>query len=112
MEHTSLAQFSELGIELNKPQYLGSIDELASEAGLSRSGFRHAYKKLYGVSIKKDILNGRIEFSKRLLISTNLTVEEIALRSGYLSAFSFMRQFKTECGMTSTEFRKKRKRAS
>ncbi|MGN0634152.1 MAG: helix-turn-helix domain-containing protein [Oscillospiraceae bacterium] len=89
-----------------EPSNVGSIDELAKEASLSRSGFQTAYKKIYGISIKNDILKGRFEFAKRLLSSTNLTVEEISRQSGYSSAFSFMRQFKNECGKTPTEYRK------
>jgi AraC family transcriptional regulator of arabinose operon len=58
------------------------------------------------VSIKTDILQGRIEFAKRLLTSTNLTVEEISRQCGYSSAFALMRHFKTETGQTPTEYRR------
>ena len=93
----------------SEPAKIGSIDELAREASLSRSGFQHAYKKLYGVSIKTDILNGRIGFAKRLLSSTRLTVGEIALQCGYSTPFSFMKQFKVSCGQTPTEYRRGKK---
>lgn len=88
------------------PETVSGVDMLADEVGMSRSGFQHLYKKMFGVSIMQDIIRGRIERSKRLLVSTDLTVAEIAERCGYGSAFAFMRQFKEKCGVTPTEYRK------
>ncbi len=88
------------------PCRIGSIDKLAAEAGMSRSGFQHAYKKMFGVSVMSDIVTGRIELAKRLLTSTPLTIEEIAVRCGYSSSFMLMRQFKQRCGLTPTGYRR------
>lgn len=82
-----------------------SVDEMAAEMNMSRSGFQHLYKKMFGVSVTKDMTRGRMERAKRLLSSTNLTVSEIAHRCGYVNGYSFMRKFKEECGQTPTEFR-------
>lgn len=87
------------------PESIPDVGGLASEAGLSRSGFQHLYKKLFGVSVMTDVINGRIESAKRLLSSTNLTVKEIAVKCGYKNEYNFMRQFKSRCGQTPTEYR-------
>ena len=52
-----------------------------------------------------DVINGRIENAKRLLSSTNLTVKEIAVKCGYGNEYNFMRQFKSRCGQTPTQYR-------
>lgn len=87
------------------PESIPDVDKLAAEAGMSRSGFQHLYKKLFGVSVMTDVINGRIENAKRLLSSTNLTVREIAMKCGYRNEYNFMRQFKSRCGQTPTEYR-------
>ena len=61
---------------------------------------------MFGVSVMTDVINGRYDRAKRLLSSTNLTVKQIAERCGYVSEYNFMRQFKSKCGKTPTEYRK------
>lgn len=89
-----------------QPDSVGSVDELAAEAGMSRSGFQHMYKKMFGVSVIADVITGRVERAKRLLTSTTLTVDEIAARCGYSGSYTFIRQFKQRCGKTPTAYRK------
>ncbi|MCI5946584.1 MAG: AraC family transcriptional regulator [Oscillospiraceae bacterium] len=88
------------------PESVPSVDEMAEELGMSRSGFQHLYKRLFGVSVMSDAIKGRLDRAKRLLSSTNLTVREIGERCGYSNEFNFMRQFKDNVGKTPTEYRK------
>lgn len=88
------------------PEAVPSVDEMAEQLGMSRSGFQHLYKRLFGVSVMNDVIKGRTDRAKRLLSSTNLTVREIAERCGYSNEFNFMRQFKENVGKTPTEYRK------
>lgn len=88
------------------PISVTDIDTMADELGMSRSGFQHLYKKMFGVSVMTDVINGRLDRATRLLSSTNLTVKEIAERCGYISEYNFMRQFKSRFGKTPTEYRK------
>lgn len=88
------------------PLAVTDIDTMARELGMSRSGFQHLYKKIFGVSVMTDVINGRLDRATRLLSSTNLTVKEIAEKCGYVSEYNFMRQFKTRFGKTPTEYRK------
>lgn len=81
------------------------VNRMAEEMGMSRSGFQHAYKKIFGVSVMQDVTNSRLELAKRLLVSTSLSVREIAEKCGYDNEYSFMRRFKERCGMTPTQFR-------
>lgn len=88
------------------PENIENIDSMAKFVGMSRSGFQHLYKKMFGVSVITDVIKGRIERAKRLLSSTTLTVEEISAKCGYSNVYGFMRQFKKYCGQTPTEYRK------
>lgn len=87
------------------PDHVGNVDDLAAQAGMSRSGFQHLYKKLFGTTVIKDIIEGRTQRAKRLLSSTRLTIKEISARCGYTNEYSFMRQFKEQVGKTPTEYR-------
>ena len=84
-----------------------SIDSLAAEVGMSRSGFQHSYKKMFGVSPISDIITSRLDKAKRLLSGTSMSVEEISASCGYRSSYSFMRQFRNKTGKTPTEYRLK-----
>lgn len=87
------------------PDQVGNVDDLAAQAGMSRSGFQHLYKKLFGTTVIKDIIEGRTQRAKRLLSSTRLTIKDIGTRCGYTNEYSFMRQFKEQVGKTPTEYR-------
>lgn len=89
-----------------EPERVMSIDEMAAAVNMSRSGFQHLYKKMFGISVINDVINGRLERAKRLLSSTDLTVAEIASKCGYATEYNFMRQFKSRTGKTPTEYRK------
>lgn len=89
-----------------QPDCVMSIDEMARQMNMSRSGFQHLYRKMFGTSVIQDVISGRIERAKRLLSSTNLTVSEIAEKCGYSTDVTFMRQFRSRVGKTPTEYRK------
>lgn len=100
--------FSQIRMKIfTTPADIRDIAGLAQQTGMSRSGFQHLYKKMFGVSVKTDVINGRMDYAKRLLSTTNLTIREIAEICGYKNECSFMRKFKERCGKTPTEFRKK-----
>ena len=89
-----------------EPASLPSVAGIAEEMKISVSGLEHLYKKAFGTSIINDIVNSRVSYAKRLLMSTKMQISEVAERSGYNSCYSFMRQFKQKTGSTPTEFRK------
>ena len=91
---------------VTQPSRNMSVDDMASAMNMSRSGFQHLYKKMFGVSVIQDITRSRMERAKRLLSSTNLTVEEISRKCGYSNEYCFMRKFKEQCGKTPTEYRR------
>lgn len=94
------------------PQNEWSIDWLAHQITMSRSGFEHTYKKIFGVSPMNEVIASRIEHAKSLLSSTDLSVKQIAKMCGYKSDVHFMRQFKSKVHMTPSDYRRKAKKQS
>ena len=88
------------------PQFFKNVEDMSNFMNLSRSSFQHLYKKVFGTNVMTDVINGRIEFAKKLLSESNFTIAEIASKSGYKSEYSFMRQFKEITTKTPTEYRR------
>ncbi len=88
------------------PETIPDVNTLAAYTNMSRSGFQHLYRKIFGVNVKHDIMCSRMNHAKRLLSSTTLNVREIAERCGYSSEYSFMRLFREKTGKTPTQYRK------
>lgn len=83
-----------------------TIDSLAASVGLSPSYFQSIYKKMFGRSCMNDVIIARIEKAKTLLMSTELSIYEIARMCGYENDSHFARQFKKITYVTASEFRK------
>jgi len=73
---------------------------------LSESHFFALYKKNYGLSPMRDLINARITAAKNLLMFTDKKISEIAEKTGYSNPYHFSRQFKQITGITPIAFRK------
>ena len=83
------------------------VEELASELNIGYSYFRRMFKKFTGISPVQYHLMLRLQRAKDLLVSTDLSVKEIAMELCFQSIFYFTRIFKKKMGIPPTEFRKK-----
>lgn len=90
----------------NNPCFEWTINDMSKRLSMSRSGFQHIYKDIFGVSVLKDIINSRLSRAKHCLITTDMTIAQISRNCGYNSESYFMRQFKEKYGVTPTGFRK------
>lgn len=86
-----------------------NIDEFCRSIGISRGYFQRNYKAQFGISSGEDIIQARMQQAKKLLADTTLTVQEIAGQCGYKTSPHFMRQFKEQMGISTTQYRKIRK---
>ena len=89
--------------------YASDIDNttLAKLVGYHPYYLNKLFLSTNGVTLHKYVINYRIAISEQLLLSTNLSVEEIALKVGFTSSLSFSSSFKKKNGLTPTDFRKK-----
>jgi AraC-like DNA-binding protein len=84
-----------------------NLEEMVKELPMSYSKFRKTFKDLCGISPKQYHLNLRLDKAKDLLLSTNLTINQIADQTGFESIFYFSRRFKSKNGVSPKLFRDK-----
>lgn len=83
-----------------------SVQDVADRLHLNPSYFSHLYVKETGQHFSDYLMEYRIEKSKELLMSTNMSVGEVAETVGYDDQRYFSRIFRRMTGMNPTEFRK------
>ena len=93
-------------IEANISNSSFSVEQLASEMCMSRSNLFLLVKEAIGDSASHIIRVVRFNKACQLLTETDMTIEEIALETGYSSGASFSASFKKEKNMSPIEWRK------
>lgn len=96
---------STLKMVQNAPEKNWTIDKLSKNAGMSRSSFCIAFKKLVGETPLEYLTNWRIIKAKEMLIQGNEKINEVALKVGYQSEAAFSRIFKSKVKQTPSVFR-------
>ncbi len=84
-----------------------SLVKLSDEFGVSIYSLSRLFKEQTGIGYKEYVTAKRIEFSKYLLLSTQLSISEIAAQSGFIDSSSFSRMFKNNCGVSPQKFRER-----
>lgn len=82
-----------------------TMDDLANTLNLSNSQLNRVLKQLYNTSFKQKLLDTRIEVSKDLLKHSNLPVDTISDRVGYISVRNFQAIFKKKVGLSAGMYR-------
>lgn len=81
------------------------ISALAASAGLSEDQFGRIIERLFGLTPKQLLMKTRLSAASTLLLTTDLTVGEIAIQCGYADHSAFTRQFQKVASLTPTQFR-------
>lgn len=89
-----------------------SVDDMAVQAGMSRSSFSQRFKELVGQSAGSYATRWKLLKARLALKSTNDPIEQIAHKNGYVSATAFSRAFNTTFGETPTQCRQNARRNS
>lgn len=84
-----------------------SLEELATEVGLSRAGFAQKFRNALGDTPLNYLASIRIQQAMRLLSEEDHKIDSIATHVGYADAFSFSKAFKKRTGQSPMEYRKK-----
>ena len=92
-------------IEDNLDQKI-TIVQLAAIVHLSQFHFARAFKEAVGITPHRYLVKRRIERAKILLTVTRLSIQEIAIRVGYINISHFTRQFRKYVGATPAVYRK------
>ena len=81
-------------------------DHLSRKLGYDYSYLSSLFSSVEGITIEKYIILQRIEKVKELLVYDELTLSEIAYRTGYSSVQHLSNQFKKTIGMTPSFFKR------
>ncbi len=81
------------------------VAEVADVFGSHPEYMTTLVRQVTGVSVLEHINRAKIEEAKKLLLSTSLTVAEIAPRVGFSDARYFSRIFRRETELTPSEYR-------
>lgn len=82
-----------------------TLDELAEKTGYSKSRFSHIFSESTGTTPVKYQNDIRLKMSCEMLLSTSLTVAEIAVSCGFNDPLYYSKMFKKRYGMSPTEYR-------
>ncbi len=84
-----------------------SLDGMSKYLGLNKSYFSHLFKKETGKTYSQFVNQIRVEKSKELIVSTNLSLLDIALSVGYNNQNYYNMAFKKITGLTPLRYRNK-----
>ena len=79
---------------------------LAEEFHLNAQYISQLFKNEIGVGFLAYLTNIRMEHAKKLLLSTSLSIAEVAERSGYGDYRVFTKAFKKSEGVTPSQYRR------
>lgn len=82
-----------------------NFTQIASDYNFSASYLTKIFKENTGISPIKYLIDYRIKIAKTLLMDTNLTVKEIAEKTGFVDQFYFSKCFKNYCGITPSQYK-------
>jgi len=83
-----------------------TLDEMAEIAHLSRFHFNRVFAAITGISPRKFLATLRLEYAKRLLLTSEMSITEVCFETGYSSLGTFVTHFTTLVGVTPKAWRK------
>lgn len=82
-----------------------TIAQLAEVCGLSPGHFAEAFTQTFGVPPHSYVIEQRLEFARRLLTETEISIPEVAYLSGFSSQSHLTKLMKTRWGVTPYQVR-------
>ncbi|WP_036673445.1 MULTISPECIES: helix-turn-helix domain-containing protein [Paenibacillus] len=82
-----------------------TLDHAAGIAGYSTTYFSRKFSQTFGISFPEFLMESRLLHAKQLLATTNLSIKQITLETGFSQSSYFIRCFKTQENVTPMQFR-------
>lgn len=89
------------------PAHPWTVEELAAEVAMSRSGFAASFRQLTGEPPMRYVTRCRLARAASYLADAQTSVSEIARRTGYESESSFSKAFARHFGMAPRDYRRR-----
>ncbi|MCR5264874.1 MAG: AraC family transcriptional regulator [Clostridiales bacterium] len=83
-----------------------SVEDIANAVNLSRSYLTEQFGRVYGLPPHEYLTMYRISAAKNLLLSTAMTITDIAERTGFRDVYTFSRVFRRVNGISPARYRK------
>ena len=83
-----------------------TIEELSERFEISPTAMKRCFKGMYGAPVYAYLRTYRLQIAENLLREGQLSVGEIAAEIGYINPNKFTSAFRTEYGMSPTEYKK------
>lgn len=93
----------------NYDNYALTLESVAKEFNVDPKSLSRKFKNYSHVTFHKYLTEIRIEEAKKLLLTTDMSIEQIYIKVGYVSRTTFMRAFNSVEKITPSEYRKKAK---
>lgn len=81
------------------PESNWTVDRLATQAGMSRSGFSARFSDVIGTSVKHYLTEWRMNLARMKIMQSHTTLAELAEELGYQSEAAFSRAYKRVFGV-------------
>lgn len=85
------------------------LNEIARHVGASTASCSRKFKAHMHLSIFEYIMNYRLQQSERLLLTTDLSITEIAVNCGFSTSSYYIKHFRESCGHSPSAYRKAHK---
>lgn len=83
-----------------------TLEEVSKVANMSQSYFCRKFKEIYGMNYVKYLTEFRLEKSKQFIIESELSLSEIARKTGFSDLSYFSKLFKAHSGISPNKFRR------
>lgn len=83
------------------------VDDVVERVALSRRSLERRFRQLTGRSIAEEIRRSHVERAKELLLTTELSMSQVASASGFVNATRLSVVFHGEIGESPSEFRRR-----
>lgn len=99
-------------IKNNYNSYQLCVNTISDKFGISSEHLSRTFKRFVGINLSDFIHMIRLEKAKKLLEESNLTIKEIAEKTGYIDSKALIRAFKNYIGITPSKYREKNYRGN
>ncbi len=86
-------------------QYDLSLEGFAKLSGRSLSTFKRDFKRYFKTTPSKWLMDKRLQYSKMLLTSSEMNINEVCFESGFKNASHFIKSFKSQFNCTPNQFK-------
>ncbi|MGB3063148.1 helix-turn-helix domain-containing protein [Sphingobacterium thalpophilum] len=91
---------------VNNTSQFYTIEQLSALFGINEYKLKKGFKASFGMGLFQFATKVHIQEARSLLKTTNLSIKEIAFRTGYSSPSSFSVAFKKHCGISPNRIRR------